>query len=432
MSTFSACFRGRHEHERAEGLAGFRGLLEATSVQEATAHVAAIASASVGADLAAVFLRVDGEPRLRLVAGDGCPAGLVGTLELALGAPAALALELRAPVLSTEGEALGAWATDPLLEALTSWVATPMPHIGETIGALAGRAPRRTGARRDRGRAVQQHRGPGGRGRRPAARGRGGRPPPAGGRGARSDRARAHLDARPRGGAPAHHRPRPRAGRRRLRVHRAAGGRRPGGRHRRRLRRPHGRRNGPADGARAGPRRARPQHRRALRHRALPRRPARVAGAGRGHRGRGSGRRSRAAAALPRADHRGPGRGHPDPAHLDRRGSARARQAGGPGGGGHRECAPARGGARARGAAADAEPGQPGGVRVARPRRGPRRHRARRHGALRHPGVDLDGRCYGAGGGVARLLGSPAARGLRCAASRSTRAWWAGSPPTAR
>ena len=117
-------------------LAAFRGLLEATSVQEATAHVANIASASVGADLAAVFLRVDGEPRLRLVAGDGCPAGLVGTLELALGAPAALALELRAPVLSTEGEALGAWATDPLLEALTSWVATPMPHVGEPIGAL--------------------------------------------------------------------------------------------------------------------------------------------------------------------------------------------------------------------------------------------------------------------------------------------------------
>ena len=59
------------------------------------AHVAAIASASAGADLAAVFLRVDGEARLRLAAGDGCPAGLVGTLELALGAgaPAALALE---------------------------------------------------------------------------------------------------------------------------------------------------------------------------------------------------------------------------------------------------------------------------------------------------------------------------------------------------
>ena len=67
-------------------LAAFRGLLEATSVHEAMAHVAAIASASAGADLAAVFLRVDGEARLRLVAGDGCPAGLVGTLELALGA----------------------------------------------------------------------------------------------------------------------------------------------------------------------------------------------------------------------------------------------------------------------------------------------------------------------------------------------------------
>ena len=117
-------------------LAGFRGLLQATSIPEATAHVAAIASATVGADLAAVFLRVDGEPRLRLVAGDGCPAGLVGTLELALGAPAALALELRAPVLSTEGEALEAWATDPLLEALTSWVAIPMPRIGQTIGVL--------------------------------------------------------------------------------------------------------------------------------------------------------------------------------------------------------------------------------------------------------------------------------------------------------
>ena len=120
-----------------KALAAFRGLLEATSVPEAMAHVAAIASASAGADLAAVFLRVDGEARLRLVAGDGCPAGLVGTLELALrGAPAALALELRAPVLSTEGEALEAWATDPLLEALTSWVAIPMPHVGQPIGAL--------------------------------------------------------------------------------------------------------------------------------------------------------------------------------------------------------------------------------------------------------------------------------------------------------
>ena len=39
-------------------------------------------------------------------------------------------------MLSTEGEALGAWATDPLLEALTSWVAIPMPHVGEPIGAL--------------------------------------------------------------------------------------------------------------------------------------------------------------------------------------------------------------------------------------------------------------------------------------------------------
>jgi hypothetical protein len=75
-------------------LAAFRGLLDATSVAEAMAHVAAIASASAGADLAAVFLRVDGEARLRLVAGDGCPAGLVGTLELALGegAPAAQAV----------------------------------------------------------------------------------------------------------------------------------------------------------------------------------------------------------------------------------------------------------------------------------------------------------------------------------------------------
>ena len=123
-----------------KALAAFRGLLEATSVPEAMAHVAAIASASAGADLAAVFLRVDGEARLRLVAGDGCPAGLVGTLELALGggAPAALALERRAPVLSTEVEALRAWPTDPLLEAcaLTSWVATPVVHAGEPIGAL--------------------------------------------------------------------------------------------------------------------------------------------------------------------------------------------------------------------------------------------------------------------------------------------------------
>ena len=121
-------------------LAAFRGLLEATSVQEAMAHVAAIASASAGADLTAVFLRVDGEPRLRLVAGDGCPAGLVGTLELALGgaAPAALALERRAPVLSSEDDARRAWPTDPLLEAsaLTSWVAIPVVHAGEAIGAL--------------------------------------------------------------------------------------------------------------------------------------------------------------------------------------------------------------------------------------------------------------------------------------------------------
>ena len=123
-----------------KALAAFRGLLEATSVPEAMAHVAAIASASAGADLAAVFLRVDGEARLRLAAGDGCPAGLVGTLELALGdgAPAALAVERRAPVLSTEVEALRAWATDPLLEAcaVTSWVATPIVHVGEPIGAL--------------------------------------------------------------------------------------------------------------------------------------------------------------------------------------------------------------------------------------------------------------------------------------------------------
>ena len=39
-------------------------------------------------------------------------------------------------MVSTEGEALGAWATDPLLEALTSWVAIPMPPRGEPIGAL--------------------------------------------------------------------------------------------------------------------------------------------------------------------------------------------------------------------------------------------------------------------------------------------------------
>ena len=123
-----------------KALAAFRGLLEATAVPEAMAHVAAVASASAGADLAAVFLRVDGEARLRLVAGDGCPAGLVGTLELALGdgAPAALALERRAPVFSTEVEASVARATDPLLEAcaLTSWVATPVVHAGEPIGAL--------------------------------------------------------------------------------------------------------------------------------------------------------------------------------------------------------------------------------------------------------------------------------------------------------
>ena len=65
-----------------KALAAFRGLLEATSVPEAMAHVAAVASASARAHLAAIFLRVDGEARLRLVAGDGCPAELVGTLEL--------------------------------------------------------------------------------------------------------------------------------------------------------------------------------------------------------------------------------------------------------------------------------------------------------------------------------------------------------------
>jgi signal transduction histidine kinase/DNA-binding response OmpR family regulator/putative methionine-R-sulfoxide reductase with GAF domain len=119
-------------------LAAFRGLLEATSVPEAMAHVAAIASASLGADLGAVFLRVDGEARLRLVAGDGCPAGLAGTLEVALGdgAPAALALERRAPVLSTEVETHRARTTDPLLKALTSWVAIPLPRAGEPIGVL--------------------------------------------------------------------------------------------------------------------------------------------------------------------------------------------------------------------------------------------------------------------------------------------------------
>jgi GAF domain-containing protein len=121
-------------------LAAFRGLLEATSVQEAMAHVAAIASTSAGADLAAVFLRVDGEARLKLVAGDGCPGELVGTLELPLagGAPAVLALERRVPVLSTEVETHRALPTDPLLEAcaLTSWVAIPVVHAGEAIGAL--------------------------------------------------------------------------------------------------------------------------------------------------------------------------------------------------------------------------------------------------------------------------------------------------------
>src|SRR5512132_4014130 len=95
-------------------LMAFRGLLEATSVTDAMAHVAAIASASAGADLAAVFLRVDGEARLRLVAGDGCPARVVGTLELALGggAPAVLAFERRVPVLSTEVEPHQAWPAD--------------------------------------------------------------------------------------------------------------------------------------------------------------------------------------------------------------------------------------------------------------------------------------------------------------------------------
>ena len=39
-------------------------------------------------------------------------------------------------MLSTEVEAPRAWATDPLLEALTSWVAIPMVHAGEPIGAL--------------------------------------------------------------------------------------------------------------------------------------------------------------------------------------------------------------------------------------------------------------------------------------------------------
>ena len=119
-------------------LGAFRGLLEATSLPEAMTHVAATARASAGADLTAVFVRVDGEACLRLAAGDGCPAGLVGTLELTLGdgAPAALAFERRVPVLSTEIEAPRAWATDPLLEALTSWVAIPIVRAGEPMGAL--------------------------------------------------------------------------------------------------------------------------------------------------------------------------------------------------------------------------------------------------------------------------------------------------------
>ena len=405
-------------------LAAFRGLLEATSVQEAMAHVAAIASASAGADLAAVFLRVDGEARLRLVAGDGCPAGLVGTLELALGdgAPAALALERRAPVLSTEVEALRAWATDPLLEALTSWVATPMVHAGEPIGALlvgrrdgpalgateaalCGRIADLAAVAVDRLRAAAE----GDRRRQEAE------ALEAIGRELTStldhavvlqritDRARelaggdfafiAPLEA---GGQAA--------------VIAAVSGAR----------------TAAAMGLRMEPglgvsgrvlSTGEPfvtEH--YLTDPRVSQEHAEIIAA------EGAGRRGRAAAALPRADHRGPGRGQPDPARLDRRGSARARQARGPRGGGHRECAPARGGAPARGAAADAEPGQPGGVRVARPRRGPRGHRARRHRALRrHPGVDLDGRRRGAGGRVARLLGSPAARGLPGAPRRAQR-----------
>ena len=118
------------------------------------AHVAAIASDSAGADLAAVFLRVDGEARLRLAAGDGCPAGLVDTLELALGdgAPAALALERRASVSPPRSRRSGL-GDDPLLEALPPGSRPHGPRRGADRRA-AGRAPRRTGARRDRGRAV--------------------------------------------------------------------------------------------------------------------------------------------------------------------------------------------------------------------------------------------------------------------------------------
>ena len=368
-------------------LAAFRGLLEATSVPEAMAHVAAIASASAGADLAAVFVRVDGEACLRLAAGDGCPAGLVGTLELALGvgAPAALALERRAPVLSTEVEALRAWATDPLLEALTSWVAIPMPHVGEPIGALlvgrrdgpalgateaalCGSIADLAAVAVDRLRAAAE----GDRRRQEAE------ALEAIGRELTStldhavvlqriiDRARelaggdfafiAPLEA---GGQAA--------------VIAAVSGAR----------------TAAAMGLRMEPGRGASgrvlstgepfvtEHyltdpRVSQEHAEI------IAAEGLG-----------GEAVLPlrfRGQITGVlGVASRTAARLDRRGSPRARQARGPGGGGDRKCAPARGGACARGAAADAEPGQPGGVRVARPRRGARGHRARRHRALPAP-----------------------------------------------
>ncbi len=123
-----------------KALAAFRGLLEATAVDDAMVHVAAIAKASASADLSGVFLLTADGRRLRLAAGAGCRAGLVGTLELTLGegSPAALALERRAVVLSTESETLRPWAVDPLLEscAVTTWVAAPMLHAGQPMGAV--------------------------------------------------------------------------------------------------------------------------------------------------------------------------------------------------------------------------------------------------------------------------------------------------------
>ena len=122
-----------------KALVAFRGLLEATSVPEAMAHVAAVASALPAptwprSSCGSTARRACGWSRATAVPRDWW-ARWSSTWAAA---SAARALERRAPVLSTEVEAHRAWPTDPLLEAcaLTSWIATPVVHAGEPIGAL--------------------------------------------------------------------------------------------------------------------------------------------------------------------------------------------------------------------------------------------------------------------------------------------------------